>query len=299
MVDVSTARESREVDLPGRLGDPDRTLASDPRADPRMVAALAAFGLDGHTEPPPVTPSSPRDEQLEFCADAEAGFEAVFSALDDGLPPVEGVTSETVSLDRGDGTRSASTSTARPMPPGRCRACTTSTAAAWCCSRRPGRLRPLARRAGRHRPGRRRRRVPQRRRQARPAPVPGRPRRLRRRPALGDRPPRRARASDIVVSGESGGGNLTLATDAAGQARGLARRIAGVYAQCPYISNAWAAPAARARRRCTRTTATSSRCDHDGRAGRGLRPRRRSTPTTRRAGRTRRPPPISPACRPT
>ena len=32
-----------EVSLPGRLGDPERTLGTDRRADPRMVAALAAL----------------------------------------------------------------------------------------------------------------------------------------------------------------------------------------------------------------------------------------------------------------
>ena len=31
----------------GRLADPDRTLGTDPRSDPRMVAAYTPFGLDG------------------------------------------------------------------------------------------------------------------------------------------------------------------------------------------------------------------------------------------------------------
>ena len=54
-----------EVSLPGRLGDPGRTLGTDPRADPRMVAALAAAGLDQRGEAPPVTPSSPREERQQ------------------------------------------------------------------------------------------------------------------------------------------------------------------------------------------------------------------------------------------
>jgi hypothetical protein len=32
--------------LPGRLGDPTRVLKTDPRADPRLVAACAPFALD-------------------------------------------------------------------------------------------------------------------------------------------------------------------------------------------------------------------------------------------------------------
>ena len=47
--------------LPGRLGAPDLLLKDDPRADPRMIAAMAVFGLDGAQEPAPVTTSSPID----------------------------------------------------------------------------------------------------------------------------------------------------------------------------------------------------------------------------------------------
>jgi acetyl esterase/lipase len=41
------------------------------------------------------------------------------------------------------------------------------------------------------------------------------------------------------VSGESGGGNLTLAVTHRARQEGWIGDIAGVYAQCPYISNAW------------------------------------------------------------
>ena len=40
----------------------------------------------------------------------------------------------------------------------------------------------------------------------------------------------------IVVSGESGGGNLTLATTLKAKRDGKLEQIDGVYAQCPYIS---------------------------------------------------------------
>jgi acetyl esterase/lipase len=87
----TTSKRRRESNRPGRLGDPTRTLANDPRADPRLVAALAAFGLDGDQPPPPVSPSSTPAELLAFVRGAEEGFSAVFTALFSGLEPVAGV----------------------------------------------------------------------------------------------------------------------------------------------------------------------------------------------------------------
>ena len=46
--------------------------------------------------------------------------------------------------------------------------------------------------------------------------------------------------SRIVVSGESGGGNLSIATALAAKRDGRLDQIDGVYALCPYISNAYA-----------------------------------------------------------
>lgn len=65
---------AEELELPGLLGDPDRELRSDPRADPRMVAAMGPLGLDARPEPSPVGPDSPieaihqvvRDEGLAY-----------------------------------------------------------------------------------------------------------------------------------------------------------------------------------------------------------------------------------------
>ena len=48
--------------------------------------------------------------------------------------------------------------------------------------------------------------------------------------------------STIVVSGESGGGNLTLATALRAKRDGTLDQIDGVYAMCPYISGAYADP---------------------------------------------------------
>ena len=48
--------------------------------------------------------------------------------------------------------------------------------------------------------------------------------------------------SSIVVSGESGGGNLSIATAIKALKEGWINEINGVYAQCPYISGEYAKP---------------------------------------------------------
>ncbi len=45
--------------------------------------------------------------------------------------------------------------------------------------------------------------------------------------------------SRLIVSGESGGGNLTLTVVHKAKREGWLDEIAGAYAQCPYISNRW------------------------------------------------------------
>jgi acetyl esterase/lipase len=52
------------------------------------------------------------------------------------------------------------------------------------------------------------------------------------------------RISRIVLSGESGGGNLSLATCLRAKREGRLGQIAGVYALCPYIYGAWEQPPA-------------------------------------------------------
>ena len=75
------ARSTTEQPLsPGRLGDPDRVLRTDPRADPRMVAALAEFRFDEAPRPAPVTAKSPLAEIHELIAASEPGYEDLFAA---------------------------------------------------------------------------------------------------------------------------------------------------------------------------------------------------------------------------
>jgi acetyl esterase len=98
----ASAGAATGTQLVGKLADPNMTLGQDPRADPRMLAALAPFGFDGEQPAPAVSPSSPRHDLLAFAQAAEDGFGAVFDALFQGLAPMEGVTHETISIDAAD-----------------------------------------------------------------------------------------------------------------------------------------------------------------------------------------------------
>jgi acetyl esterase len=82
----------------GQYRDAERNLRDDARADPRMVAALAPFGFDHAQAPPPVSASSTYEDLLAYVAGVEEGFGAVFGALFAGLAPVGGVTQETATI---------------------------------------------------------------------------------------------------------------------------------------------------------------------------------------------------------
>ena len=241
VMEMSSDAVVGRVDLPGRLGDPQRSLGTDPRADPRLVAALAPFGLTELTAPPPVTPDSPRDEQLEFCATAEAGFGGVFAALYEGLPPVEGVESETRTIAGGDGNEISlyihrPTGATGPLPAvlhihGGGMVILEAAGLEYVRWRDELAATGLVVVGVEYRNGAGKLGV---------HPYPA---------GLDDCMAALAWVTDhrdelgishLVVSGESGGGNLTLAVTLRAKRGGTIGDIAGVYALCPYISAAWA-----------------------------------------------------------
>jgi acetyl esterase len=83
---------------PGRLGDPALTIGTDPRADPRMVAVFTAFGIDGHSDGAPLGPDAPREQLLGFVDAVEGGFEGLFTALAQDAPAVDGVRDELITI---------------------------------------------------------------------------------------------------------------------------------------------------------------------------------------------------------
>jgi acetyl esterase/lipase len=72
------------------------TLATDPRADPRLVAVLAQFGAAEPPPAPPFTRASPREDVLAWFAGVEPRAEELFAAL--SAPEVAGVTVETTRI---------------------------------------------------------------------------------------------------------------------------------------------------------------------------------------------------------
>lgn len=236
-----TAPAAGQPIAPGRLGDPDRVLKTDPRADPRMVAALAEFGFDVAPPPAPVTAESPLEEILAYLAAAEEGYENVFKAWFSGLPPIENVERRTEVIKGVDG-NDIRLHVHRPKAASGRLPCVYhihgggmvileaagSAATRWRDELSAAGLvvvgvefRNGAGRLGNH-----------------PFPAglndckSGLQWTFDNKAELG--------TSSIVVSGESGGGNLSLAVTLLASKEGKLRQIDGVYAMCPYISNLWA-----------------------------------------------------------
>lgn len=76
--------------LPGRLGNPDMTLIDDPRCDARIVEALKLFGNFGGELGPPAADASYQDV-LDYCAAFEQNMAEQAEALRAALPQMEGV----------------------------------------------------------------------------------------------------------------------------------------------------------------------------------------------------------------
>jgi acetyl esterase len=227
--------------LPGRLGDPERSPKTDPRADPRIVATLAAVQLDGLAPPAAVTVDSSYEEVLEFCAAAEEGYAQMFTAFAAKIGEVDGVLRHTETL-AGKGGHEVTVYVSKPADaeaplPGilhlhgggmmileaanpmyrawRDRLAARGTVVVGVEFRNgAGKLGPHPFPAGRD------------------DCVSALEWMHENRAALG--------IGSITVSGESGGGNLTLATALEANATGRMGAIDGIYAMCPYISNAWA-----------------------------------------------------------
>jgi acetyl esterase len=216
-------------------------LENDPRADPRMLAAMAPIGLGAHPPETPVNADSSLEALLEHCGMVEAGFEALFGALGSELPPVHGVTSS-VEVIRGIDGNDVTLFIHRPVQ---------ADGPLPAVLHLHGGGMVLLEAAG---PGYARWRdelaalgmvvvgVEFRNGGGKHGPHPF--------PAglndctsalqwLNDNKSRLG-VSKVVVSGESGGGNLTLATTLKAKRDGRIDQIDGVYAQCPYISGVYA-----------------------------------------------------------
>ncbi len=230
--------------LPGRLGTPDMTLRDDPRADPRMIAALGPFGLVDRHEVAPVNGNSPIDELLDYVTVAEAAFEQLNAALVTGLPEIDGVVRRVeiiAGVEGHDLTLFVHRPAAAGTYPGVLHLHGGAMVMQQAADPMTARWRDALAATGlvvvgvefRNAGGKL---------GAHPYPA-----------GLDDcitalrwMIDHRAELamSKLLVSGESGGGNLTLATVLRAKRERLAGQIDGAYALCPYISNGWAAPPA-------------------------------------------------------
>lgn len=65
----------KPVLLPGKLGNPKMQIEDDPRLDPRLLAALKNYGLLEQGGPLPVSVNSSIPDLIDFCKQAEKGWE--------------------------------------------------------------------------------------------------------------------------------------------------------------------------------------------------------------------------------
>jgi len=226
--------------LPGRLGTPGMALKDDPRADPRMLAAMEPFALGELPEPLPIDAQTPLDDLLELISATEEGMEMMFAALAADAPDVDDVT-RSVEVIRGVDGNDITLFVHRPSGiagplPGILHLHGGGMVLLEAAGAGYAKWRDELAQAGLVVVG-----VEFRNGGGKHGPYPF--------PAgLNDcssalqwvNDNKRALGiSKVVVSGESGGGNLTLATALKAKRDGRVDQIDGVYAQCPYISNAY------------------------------------------------------------
>jgi acetyl esterase/lipase len=224
----------------GRHADPESTLGTDPRSDPRMVKAFAEFGLDGRQPPISLTVDAPLEERLAFAATSEDGMGAIFDVFAQASAEVTGVTTTTTTITGVDG-NDITLYISRPdgttgALPGVVHLHGGGMAISSAADVGYMKLREYLAATGvvvvgvefRNSGGK-----------LGPYPFPA---------GLNDcaaavrwTAANRAELgiTHVIVSGESGGGNLTLTVAHKAKREGWLHEIAGFYAQCPYISNRW------------------------------------------------------------
>lgn len=226
--------------LAGRLTDPNCTLGTDPRSDPRMVATFAPLGLADLLPDAPISVDSPLEDRLAYAAASEEVVGGVLDSFALAAPAPAGVTTTTVTIPGGDGNEltvfvSRPVESSGPLPAvvhfhggamafgsaadavyrhlRECLAATGLVAVGVEFRNSGGRLGVHPFPAGLNDCAAATRWV------------------YANRASLGVR--------HLIVCGESGGGNLTLTVVHKAKREGWLGEIAGAYAQCPYISNRW------------------------------------------------------------
>jgi acetyl esterase/lipase len=218
-------------------------IKDDPRAHPKMVEALAALGMDVAPPPTPVNASTPIEDLLAYCVEAEMGFDALGGVLTANTPATPGVSSTTETITGVDGNEiplyiHRPDAAEGPLP---CIVHTHGGGMAILKASNPNyvkwrddlaatgavvigvEFRNAAGALGPH-----------------PFPAGLNDCAAAAQWAIANR--EELGITKVVMSGESGGGNLSIATALKAKREGWIGGITGVYAQCPYIFGDYANP---------------------------------------------------------
>ena len=236
--------------LPGKLGDANRTILNDPRTDPRIAATLEAVGNLGAGIPMP-SPDAGYEECLEYCAAFEASAAQAHPLVEAATPDYPTVNTRVVMITGVDGNElplfihepvdDSREPNEKNNKPRRCIFHTHGGGMAIMTAADPGfvRYRNDLAAAGLVVVG-----VEFRNAAA----------------SLGNHPfpaglndcatalkwtvenKQALNIDKIILSGESGGGNLAIANTLKAKQDGYLSDIDGVYAMCPYISGSYANP---------------------------------------------------------
>ena len=234
----SCSNHKSSNDLPGRLGNPEMSLIDDPRAIPAVTKVMSDYGLDALAPDPPISIDATQNQKVEYMTSLEPVYEEIFKSLYSDLPEVKGLDRFTKVIEGVDGNQitlyihkpknqksnipgilhihggGMSIMKAKNVNYTRWRDDLASTGLVVVGVE----FRNVAGELGSH-------------------PFPA---------GLNDCSSalqwmfdnkEELGVSKIIVSGESGGGNLTLATTLKAKKDNKLFQIDGVYAQCPYISN--------------------------------------------------------------
>ncbi|MDT5210958.1 MAG: acetyl esterase [Mycobacterium sp.] len=204
-----------------------------------MVQAFTELGIDGHPPTAPLTVDSPLEDKRAFAAMNEEVVGAVLSAFGQAVPDVDGVTTTTTTITGEDG-NDITLYISRPQASGALPAVVHlhGGGMAICSATDVGYARGREYLAAtglvvvgvefRNSAGK-----------LGPHPYPAGLNDC----AAGVRWTYANRSdlgvSHLIVGGESGGGNLTLTVGHKANREGWLNEIAGLYAQCPFISNRW------------------------------------------------------------
>lgn len=229
--------------VPADLGGHEKALGEDHRLDPRLLAAVTPLGIATAPPPAPVGTRSALEDVLGFVAGNEAGFGAIVESLTTGLPAIDGVEREERTIAGADGHdivlhlhRPVGQNGPLPAIVHLHGGAMTMFEASWPNFRRwrdalATRQLVVVGVEFRNAAGRRG-----------PHPFPAGLDDCTDAVRWVDRNRAELGVSGIVLSGESGGGNLAIATALRAGRDGDLGDICGVYSQCPYISGAYAAP---------------------------------------------------------